>query len=158
FDRAVAIAERGVSTIAPLALGERHTKLGPGDSYIITRALDGTQTLNSFIATTLTAMSWTRQVHVRHRLAKALGRFVARLHHAGIRHTDLHAANILVRLSDDDQLELYLIDLTAVRLGARLDWPASRDNLVLFTRWFVPRSSRADRLRFWRAYHEQRGL
>src|SRR5205807_122730 len=29
---------------------------------------------------------------------------------------------------------------------------------VMLTRWFIPRVSRADRLRFWRAYYEARGF
>jgi len=158
FDRAIAVAARGVPTIVPLALGERQAFLGTGDSFLVTRGLDDTQTLNSFLAATLVPLPPARQARVRQRLAAALGRFVAHLHDAGIRHNDLHAANILVRLTADDHPRLYLIDLSAVRLGPCLDRPASRDNLVLLTRWFVPRSSRADRLRFWRAYYEARGV
>ena len=158
LDRAFAVAAHGVSTIAPLALGERKAFLGAGDSLLVTRALEETQTLNSFLAVTLVPMPPPRRSRIRQKLATALGQFVAQLHDAGIRHNDLHAANILVQLTGDDQLRLYLIDLSAVRLGPRLDWPASRANLVLFTRWFLTRSSRSDRLRFWRAYHEKRGL
>jgi Lipopolysaccharide kinase (Kdo/WaaP) family len=158
FDRAIAVSARGVPTIAPLALGERQIFLGAGDSFLVSRALDGTQTLNNFLAGTLAALPAGRQALVRQRLATALGRLVAQCHDAGIRHNDLHAANILVQLTDDDQPRLYLIDLTAVGLGPELDWPASRANLTLLTRWFMARSSRADRLRFWRAYYEERGL
>jgi hypothetical protein len=158
FDRAIAVAARGVPTIAPLALGERQAFLGACDSVLVTRGLDDTQTLNSFLATTLVPMPPARHARVRQRLAAALGRFVAHLHNAGVRHDDLHAANILVKLTEDDQPQLYLIDLNAVRVGPRLDWAAGRDNLVLFTRWFVPRVGRADRLRCWRAYYRERGL
>jgi tRNA A-37 threonylcarbamoyl transferase component Bud32 len=158
LDRAIAVAACGVSTITPLALGERQAFLGAGDSFLVTRALEETQTLNSFLAGTLVPMPPARSASIRQRLATALGQFVAQFHDAGIRHNDLHAANILLQLTGDDQLRLYLIDLSAVRLGPRLDWPASRANLVLFTRWFLTRSSRADRLRFWRAYYEKRGL
>src|SRR5262249_21745452 len=85
-----------------------------------------------------------------------LGTLVARLHDAGIRHNDLHPANILVRLDDDDQLSLFLIDLNAVRLGTPLAWTQSRQNLVILNRWFVLRASRCDRHRFWKAYCRQR--
>jgi tRNA A-37 threonylcarbamoyl transferase component Bud32 len=158
FERAIALSARGVPTIVPLALGERQIFLGAGDSFLVTRALESTQTLNNFLVDTLAKLSTARQACVRQRLATALGRLAAQCHDAGICHNDLHAANILVQLTDDDQPRLYLIDLTAVRLGPELDWPASRANLTLLTRWFVPRSSRADRLRFWRAYYEERGL
>jgi len=156
FDRAVAVASRGVPTVEPLALGERRTILGACDSYLVTRALENTETLNSFLASTLAPMPAPRHSRIRKRLATAIGEFVARLHDAGIRHDDLHAANILVRLSDTDDIKLFLIDLNAVRLSPALDWQTSRDNLVLVARWFAPRVSRADRLRFWRAYYQAR--
>jgi tRNA A-37 threonylcarbamoyl transferase component Bud32 len=158
LDRALAVAACGVATVEPLALGERQTLLGSCDSYLITRSLDGTETLNTMIATTLAALPAPRQAVVRQRLAVVLGRFVARLHDAGIRHGDFHAANILVRLGADDQPELFLIDLNGVQVGPRLAWRGSRDNLVMLAGWFTTRASRADRLRFWRAYFEARGL
>src|SRR5262249_40641064 len=49
-----------------------------------------------------------------------------------------------------------LIDLHAVRVNQRLDWQASRDNLVILNHWFMVRASRTDRLRFWRAYYDMR--
>jgi hypothetical protein len=52
---------------------------------------------------------------------------------------------------------LFLVDLHAVQLGGPLDWPTSRDNLVILNRWFVLRVSRTDRLRFWKAYCAERG-
>jgi hypothetical protein len=158
YDRAVAIASRGVATVEPLAVGERQALLGIGDSYLVTRGLEETQTLNSFLVATLVPMAPLRQTRLRQRLARALGILVAQLHNAGIRHNDFHAANILVRLDDGDEPVLSLIDLNAVNVGKPLDWQAGIDNLVIFTRWFVPRVSRADRLRFWRVYYEARGV
>jgi tRNA A-37 threonylcarbamoyl transferase component Bud32 len=156
-DRAVAIAARDLPTVEPLAVGERRGLLGAGDSYLVTRSLDDTETLNSFLARKLVPLEPLRRARVRQRLARALGRLLARMHDAGIRHDDLHAANILVRLGADDEPCLFLIDLHAVHIGKPLAPAASLDNLVIFTRWFVPRVSRADRLRFWRTYFEARG-
>jgi Lipopolysaccharide kinase (Kdo/WaaP) family len=158
YNRAVAVAARGVSTVEPLAVGERQTLWGTGDSYIVTGSLDDTVTLNSFLATQLVPMPPPRRARVRQSLARALGQFVARLHDAGICHNDLHAANLLVRLDAADEPRLFLIDLNAVHVGRPLGWRASLENLVLFTRWFVPRVSWADRMRFWRAYFQARGL
>jgi hypothetical protein len=86
-----------------------------------------------------------------------LGRFLAQLHDAGITHRDLHANNILLGLGPDDEPRLHLIDLHAVRLGAPLSWPARRENLVVFNRWFIMRVGRSDRLRFWQAYQSAVG-
>ena len=38
FDRALAVAARGVPTVTPLALGERRAFLGACDSYLVTRS------------------------------------------------------------------------------------------------------------------------
>ncbi len=53
---------------------------------------------------------------------------------------------------------MFLIDLYAVCLVAPLDWPGSRDNLVVLNRWFMLRTTRSDRLRCWRAYREARAF
>jgi tRNA A-37 threonylcarbamoyl transferase component Bud32 len=78
------------------------------------------------------------------------------MHDAGIVHHDLHAANLLIGLTADDQPYLHVIDLHDVGLGASLDWSTSRSNLVILNRWFVLRVSRTDRARFWRAYCDHR--
>jgi tRNA A-37 threonylcarbamoyl transferase component Bud32 len=151
FDRARAVADRGVPTVTPLAFGRR-TSWGPGDSFLITRALDGTEPLNAFLETTLPTFEPRRQARLRRRIALELGSFVARMHAAAIVHHDLHPGNLLVRLEADDRPSLYLIDLHAVQLGRSLGWRARRANLVILNRWFMLRASRSDRLRFWQAY------
>ncbi len=151
FDRAVVVASRGVPTFTPLALGES-TAWGPGESGLITLALDGAEPLNQFLETTLHTMAPKRRIRLRQRVARALAGLLARMHDAGVKHNDLHAGNILIRLSPDDQPSLYLIDLHAVHLGRPLDWRASRDNLTVLNRWFILCAHRSDRLRFWQAY------
>jgi tRNA A-37 threonylcarbamoyl transferase component Bud32 len=150
-DRALTVAERGVPTFTPIALGES-PGWGPGESGLITLALDGTEPLNQFLETTLHGVEPNGQVRLRHRVAVALAALLARMHDAGVCHNDLHPGNILIRLSGDQQPSVYLIDLHAVHLGGPLDWRASRDNLVMLNRWFMLRAHRSDRLRFWQAY------
>lgn len=158
YERARGVAERGLPTYVPLALGEQESLFGAGESILITRSLDETQELHVFAVDDLARMPAPRQARLRQRLAAALGKLVARMHDAGIRHNDLHPANILVRRRDDDQLALFLIDLNAVRLGTPLSWKQSRQNLVILNRWFVLRASRSDRHRFWNAYLYERRL
>jgi tRNA A-37 threonylcarbamoyl transferase component Bud32 len=150
YQRCLAVAARGVPTIAPLAVGEAAGPQ-PGDSFLVTQTLDA-EPLGAFIERTLPALEPRRRTRLRQRLAVALGRFLAHLHGAGIAHGDLHANNLLLQLGGDGEPRLYLIDLHAVRLGAPLSRRARRDNLMLLNRWFVMRVSRSDRLRFWRAY------
>jgi tRNA A-37 threonylcarbamoyl transferase component Bud32 len=63
----------------------------------------------------------------------------------------VHPGNLMVRLQGE-RIELFVIDLFAVRMRRTLDWHTARANLVILNRWFVLRASRSDRLRFWRAY------
>jgi tRNA A-37 threonylcarbamoyl transferase component Bud32 len=156
-DRALALTARGLPTFVPLAVGERRGGLGPGDSYLLTLSLEGTEPLNTFIEETLPRLAPARRTRLRQLLAVELGGLVARMHEAGVVHHDLHAANLLLRLDEDDRPHLYLIDLSAVRVGGPLDWRASRDNLVVLNRWFTLRCGRADRLRFWHTYFAGRG-
>lgn len=158
FTRALAVAERDVPTVTPLALGEYQAGTGPGESFLITRSLAGTEPLSTFLEATLSTWTPARQARFRQRLAAALARLVARLHDVGIRHDDLHAANLLLRLEPGDEPRLFLIDLHDVRLGPPLCWRARRENLVLLNRWFVVRATRADRLRFWHSYRAAGGL
>ncbi len=159
YMRARGVAQRGLPTYVPLALGEQDTWLGVGESVLITGSLEDTHELHSFAILQLARMPAPRQARLRHRLATELGKLVARMHDAGIRHNDLHPANVLVRLEPDDGLTLYPIDLNAVRLGPPLSWKQSRENLVILNRWFVLRASRSDRYRFWKSYsrHRQEG-
>src|SRR5262249_37681965 len=110
--------------------------------------------LGTFLELTLPELPENRRTRLRQRLAVALGRFLARLHGAGVSHDDLHANNLLLALSTDDEPSLHLVDLHAVRLRAPLDCCARWSTLVSFTRGFVSGAGRADRLRFWKSYQE----
>ncbi len=152
YDNALVVAARGVPTIEPLALGETSRGAGPRCSYLITRALPETRPLNSFLETTLPQWPAPRRTRLRQRLAVTLGRLLAHMHDAGIAHPDLHPGNVLLRLDADDRLELFLIDLHGLHLGAPLSWRARRANLIVLNRWFMLRTEHSDRLRFWHAY------
>jgi serine/threonine protein kinase len=152
FERAWAVAELGIPTVTPLGLGEGSEGWGPSENFLITRSLEDTEPLSTFIEQTLPTLEAFRQERVRRRLARRLGEFLHEIHEAGIVHNDLHAGNILVRLQADDCPRLFLIDLHAVRTGPPLSWSARRANLVVLSHWFMIYASRTDRLRFWRSY------
>jgi tRNA A-37 threonylcarbamoyl transferase component Bud32 len=154
--RARGVAKRGLPTYLSLGYGEQKIFSGAGESILITSALEDTQELHTFAVSRLARMAPARQARLRHQLAIELGKLVAQMHDAGIRHNDLHPANILVRLGENDQVFLFLIDLNAVNMGAPLTWNQSRQNLVILNRWFVLRASRSDRYRFWNAYRQER--
>jgi tRNA A-37 threonylcarbamoyl transferase component Bud32 len=156
FERALAVAARRVPTIRPLAVGESRLGRAPGDSFLITRALDAAEPVSSFIESILPKLADHDRTRLRQGLATALGEFVAQLHDAGILHHDFHPANILVRVEGEHHPRLHLIDLDGVRLSQPLSWRAGLKNLIVLNRWFMLRVSRSDRLRFWRAYCQAR--
>jgi hypothetical protein len=158
YDRALAVAARQVPTFTPLAAGEPCQGDGHYDSFLLTRALENTQPLNTFLEKVLPSLPPDRRTGLRQVLAREVGRLLADMHDAGLVHHDLHTGNMLVDLTDEARPRLYLIDLHAVRLGRRLGWRASRDNLVILNRWFILRASRSDRLRFWQAYCARRQI
>jgi len=157
YERALAVAARGVPTVTPLGLGEDCSRRGPGESFLITRSLEDTQPLDAFVLATLPGFDTARRSRIRLHLAGELAKLIAQMHDAGIVHHDLYAGNVLVHLEANDRLRLYLVDLHAVHLGRPLNWRRSRDNLIMFTRWFLTHASRTDRLRFWHAYCRCRG-
>jgi tRNA A-37 threonylcarbamoyl transferase component Bud32 len=137
---AQAIRARGIRTPEPL---------GWADGGIITRTEHGDSLLN-FIE------SRANEPPLIHRFATALGRFLASLHAAGVVHHDPHPGNLIVDCRGDEP-QFALLDLHAVRLGPPCSWVERRENLILFNRFFMLRASRAERLRFWRAYCDASG-
>src|SRR5262249_1982087 len=112
-----------------------------------------TTPLQTFLEETLPTWDLPEQTRFCQRLAAELGVFVARMHQAGVVHHDFHPGNLLLSIDRiSGRLELFLIDLHAVRLGPTLDWRAGRATLVVLNRWFIAGGRRTARLRFWRSY------
>jgi tRNA A-37 threonylcarbamoyl transferase component Bud32 len=151
YDRAVTLAALQVPAVEAMAVGT--PRFGAGASYLLTRTVPQSRSLSAFLETELHRLPPRRQTRLRQRIAVAMGRLLAKMHDAGAVHDDLHPANILLRLTEDDEPLLCLVDLLDVRIGRPLDTPARRDNLVILNRWFALRSAPMDRLRFWRAYN-----
>lgn len=145
FRKLAEALRRNVPTIQPVAYGVA-SRL-PGDSYLVTRTVTGAMPLSQFLGGIKGPIPPRRRMN----LAVSLGEFLARAHHAGLLHPDLHPGNILIRITEGAP-DFFLIDLHDARIGRSLSPRASLANLVVFNRWFSLRSSRTDRLRFWRAY------
>jgi tRNA A-37 threonylcarbamoyl transferase component Bud32 len=146
FERLVALAKRGIAAPEPLGWGTR----SGGESFLVTRALDHVTPLVDSL------MSFGERSADRQRLACELGRFLAKLHDAGVLHRDLHPGNFLLR-HHDGRFEFTLVDLDAVRLGATVSETKSVGNLALFAAGFLHAVTRVDRYRFLAAYAEARG-
>jgi len=155
FQNTRALRERGVAAIEPLAWGGPDSPW-PGESFLITRELTDAIPFIRYLEHILPTLSPAEHRMARRFVARALGRFVARLHDAGVAHPDPHPGNLLVELGNAPAPQFALIDLHAVHVGPSLNWTESRKNLVLFNRWFQLRGSRVDRSRFWQAYRTAR--
>jgi tRNA A-37 threonylcarbamoyl transferase component Bud32 len=93
-----------------------------------------------------------RQSELRQHLAAGLGDLTGRLHLAAVDHVDLHAANVLVRIGADNLPALWLIDLHRVYFRRALSQDQRFNNLAFLHQYFTDKSTRTDRLRFYRAY------
>ena len=150
FDRLVELARRGVPAPVPLGWGVRSAWGGVGESFVITRTIDDIVPLNRMIVENCFSPA------ERIALAEALGRFLAKLHDAGVDHRDLHNGNIVVRTTATGAFDLHLVDLDAVGLGRPLGRASSITNLSLFAGSWTLCTNRADRLRFLRVYAGER--
>src|SRR5262245_23979540 len=153
------IAHLGLPTFEPVALGRRVHSGVVRDSFLVSRGIPEAVPLDEFVTAAVHAPDGTGAQHeaagpqnLRQRLATALGELAARLHQAGIEHADFHAANILVRVGPDGEPRLWLIDLHKVHLGRSPSRDARFNNLAILHQFFAGKSSRTDRLRFYRAY------
>ncbi|MBI3866883.1 MAG: hypothetical protein HY290_33805 [Planctomycetia bacterium] len=156
---AVRIAGLGLPTFEPVALGYARRDGLVADSFLVSRGIPTAIPLDEFTAVTLLPAAerpavppTRRQCELRSSLATAVGELCARLHLAGVEHADFHAANILVRIEPDGAPRLWLIDLHRVHFRRALSDEQRYRNLAFLHQFFVCKSTRADRLRFFRAY------
>lgn len=142
---ALRLQQLGIRTVTPLAWGET----AQGASCLITLGLQEAVTVRDVLEGRQPADLHPAE---RRRLTAELADLLARMHDQSIVHDDLHAGNLLLARGPDGDWQLHLVDLHAVRFKSRLTWQQAQANLVMLNRWFVQRSSRSDRLRFWLRY------
>jgi tRNA A-37 threonylcarbamoyl transferase component Bud32 len=154
--RSEQLAALGLPTIRPIALGEQRKRKCLFENYLVTPEIVDATPLDEFAMQQLPTWPEPRRSHVRQRIAAALGIMTARLHDAGFLHEDFHPGNILVRFPAEDEPELVMIDLDALRTRKRIPWKVACQNLALLDHFFFLRSSRTDRYRFLKTYLENR--
>jgi len=155
---ALRIARLAMPTFEPVALGQARRLGVVADSFLVSRGIPQAIPLDEFASLTFQpAGTWSdpcghRQSDLRQQLTTALGDLAGRLHQAAVEHADFHAANVLVRIGTDGRPALWLIDLHRVYFRRVLSQNQRSDNLAFLHQYFTDKTSRADRLRFFRAY------
>jgi hypothetical protein len=137
----------GVPVPEPLGIVSRPRGLGTRRGWLLVREEAGARDLLAFLVGAPSAAE-------RRRVLRTAGEVVRRLHDAGFEHPDLHLKNLLLQ-SDGGVL---ILDLDRVRRLPSLARQRRLAGLFRFDRYAEKQAarglpvSRADRLRFFRAY------
>lgn len=132
---------RGVAVPEPLGFGRRVA--GRRGGIVVLQAIAGAVTLEDILMGRA-AIGVSRRI-----LARRTGRLVRAMHDAGVRHPDLHAANLLV----SPEGTLTLIDFHSARIASKpLSFHDRMRDLIPFAGAFLVCARSIDRLRFFKAY------
>lgn len=163
FTKAQELARRDVPTFTPLALGELRRWGVIAETFLITAAIPDTVTLLDYVAQELVQHTNDEQQLIYNQLAESLALFCVQLHRAGVFHDDLHSGNILVARSScqlDERGRIaprfYLVDLPGISFSSPLDWPRSRESLLMLHSDWSQRATLGERWRFWHRYWLER--
>lgn len=148
----------GINTIHPIALGERRRRGMLYESFLVTEAIPNGMTLFDLIERGDSAGNATRDQRLREHIAQELAKLIATIHQQGVEHRDLHERNIVIQPRDDREFNFFLLDLHELRVHKELPWASAVRELTRMGRYFTLRTSRADRLRFFKHYCRFRDL
>ena len=143
-DNAEAVHARGVAVVEPLAWA----RLADGRQVVVLKEEQGARSLHDLV------VSGELTGQRRHDVARRVGELLAAMQNAGIRHTDPHAGNVLVRLDDS----VLLADPGSLKPGDYLTAGERARTLATFSLFFWTHGNVIDRLLFWGAYGRASGF
>ncbi|NIA06585.1 MAG: hypothetical protein GWP14_02940 [Actinobacteria bacterium] len=140
------LQKAGLATLVAAAAGESGVNEG---SFILVEELSGYQPLHEFLESFLAESDRTEMLRGKRELAKALAKYVRRLHAAGMDHRDLYLCHFFLRPEEPVQ-SLRLIDLQRIKRswGLRQRHGFIKDLAALNYSADHSGISRTDRLRF----------
>lgn len=145
-----AAVERGLSTVTPVAYGERRGAGILRESYLLTVRLFDCITLEEAL------FSDDRAIRVdagaRREMIVLLATLLRRMHDSGIYHRDLHPGNFLVETSEAAPRRLYLLDLHRASARSSLPLATRLKSLAQFNMFASISLKKAERLLFFNSY------
>ncbi|QDU62626.1 Lipopolysaccharide core heptose(I) kinase RfaP [Planctomycetes bacterium Pan216] len=158
FHLARLLKESGISTIEPVALGERWRNGVLFESYLLSEAIPNGLTLYELIECFIRPGRLDFPPELRIQFAEQIGRLAATIHESGIEHRDLHEKNIIVQKQSSEQYRFFILDLHELKIHRPLNWEKAIKDLARMGRYFTLRTSTIDRYRFFRSYALARGI
>lgn len=141
---------KGVNCVRPVAYA---ISTDPGsflDCLLVTRGLPQTSSLTEYWQRISENGASKNSPDIR-RLEDALAKVLAKAHHAGITHCDLHPGNLLVETSNG-QTNVYLVDLHSVKTGRPVCDRIATQNLAQLNQWFRQNATLTQRMSLLKRY------
>jgi heptose I phosphotransferase len=146
----------GVPTMTAVGYGERGANPATQHSFIITRALVPTISLEDF------SLNWRTSpppVRLKRALIERVGEMTGTMHRAGVNHRDLYIAHFLLHTDTPvtaEHLRLSLIDLHRAQIRPQINrrW-RNKDLAALYFSTLDIGMTRRDNLRFLRVYFQR---
>jgi tRNA A-37 threonylcarbamoyl transferase component Bud32 len=148
-------AEHNINCVHAVAYAINQCSEGSLDSILVTAGIPQAIPLNDQwnALSSLDRLTRLERVDV---LEDALADLLARAHHAGLSHTDLHPGNLLVQSTPDGRCTVYFVDLHGIRIGTNVSQSEAIDNLAQLNQWFRKNATLTQRMRLLKRYMSYR--
>jgi tRNA A-37 threonylcarbamoyl transferase component Bud32 len=148
--------ERGLSTVVPIAYGEKRRWGVLRESYFITVRLFRCRTLEEVLFSE--DGSLRKNFKERRPIIECLARLLREMHDKGLYHRDLHPGNFLVEEGNVRPPTVYLLDLHRASISRSLSLEKRIKSLAQFNMFATLSLSNGERLRFFNAYFGEDAL
>jgi tRNA A-37 threonylcarbamoyl transferase component Bud32 len=144
-------AEHNINCVHAVAYAINSCSEGSLDSILVTAGIPSAVPLNDNwnAISSLDRLSRLERVDA---LEDALADLLAKAHHAGLSHTDLHPGNLLVQSSVAGRCSVYFVDLHGIRIGKTVSQSEAINNLAQLNQWFRKNATLTQRMRLLKRY------
>ncbi len=147
----------GVNCVEPLACAISNDPSSRLDCLLITAGKSETLSLTEYWEN-LSPKSFSGNKKKIDLLIDSIAELLAKTHHAGMTHSDLHPGNLLVQDQNGDKPEVCLVDLHSIRFGKPISDREAIYNIAQLNQWFRQNATLLQRLRLLKRYMYYRTL